>query len=96
MTKDEGTFSSDRMFAGALGCNAVLRDLTDLSPRASRAHPRIRRLHAHVDPSGLSTDARRRSGHNNDPSLKEYACLEDPWQSDENTSICHGYGPRLL
>jgi hypothetical protein len=27
--------------------------------------------------SGLPTDARRRPGHNNDPSLKESACLED-------------------
>ena len=26
---------------------------------------------------GLETDARRRPGHNNDPSLKESACLED-------------------
>ena len=33
---------------------------------------------------------------NNDSSLKESACLEDPGRSDENTSICYGYEPRLL
>jgi hypothetical protein len=36
------------------------------------------RLHPMWITDGFPTDARRRPGHNNDRSLKESACLEDP------------------
>ena len=28
--------------------------------------------------------------------LKESVYLEDPWQTNEKKSICHGYEPKLL
>ena len=71
-------------------------DDLDLIDGDAAGHRHARRLNLGIARADVGVDARRLPGHNNGPPLKESVRLEDPWQTDENTSIWYRYESRLL
>src|SRR6266478_4571535 len=74
------------------GCPSWRPGRSNLNQRHS-GQSHHKRLHAHVDHLRLQTDARRRPGHNNDPSLKESAYLEDTGRPTKTHRSATGMSP---